>query len=112
MAIGAGRAAGWLGRSAVQPLAVAAIGGGALYGMSSAILDRNGPYAPLQEFVSGDPEMIRSSLKAGLHHAVTPDNDVLGRGDYYYGQQVSPRARSTEPVSGNVVLGAYNLRRG
>lgn len=111
-----GRGAKWIGQGAIAGGAGtrALVGGAALYGAASGILDRQGPYPRLQEAVYGDPEAFRASLKAGISSAITPNHDLPGPIDNYYGQSVNMSYDSSargNPVDGSVVFGMYNLRR-
>lgn len=97
------------------------LGGAAVLGAGSAIMDREGRYGDLQEQAFGDRDAIRYSMKAGLKTAFDPSTqyDRQGPMDYYYGRPVDPSAifsrrssGSTTPVSGDTVFGMFNLRKG
>lgn len=115
MAIRGGRAAAWIGgkaRDSMMPLAVGGIATAGVMGAGAAIMDREGPWADVQEFAFGDPDAIRASLKAGVSDFMSRNNnDVYGRNDVYYGQPVSTSSARTNPISGDMVFGMYNLRR-
>jgi len=124
MPIRGGRTASWLGRNAkragssvrhgdvLMPMAVAGIGVAAVGGATSGVLDREGPWADVQEFAFGDPEALRASMKAGLSEMVSGSDNVYGRNDSYYGRPISTdRDHGPAPVSGDMVFGMYNLRR-
>lgn len=141
MALGVGKAAGWLGKKTARGAGKAAVGtargtgravigrrggatavmgGVAALGVGSAVLDREGPYAEMQEVAFGDRDAIRYSMKAGLNTAFDGSDkwDIQGTGDRYYGRPVDVpgmhKRRSSgsgTPVSGDVVFGLYNLRR-
>lgn len=117
---GAGRAASWLGR---RPKigAAAVVGGAALYGAGSAIMNPDGPWGEVQETTLGDRNAIRASVKANIQTAMDRSDrwDMPGPMDRYYGSPVDvPRlaaknrrsSGSSTPVSGDVVFGMYNLR--
>lgn len=119
MAIGAGigRGAGWLtgGRIAAAAGAAAVAAG---TGVLREATNPAGPYGGMQEAVLGDRDAIRYSTKAALRTAFDSGNqhDIAGDLDYYYGQPINPVGMRSSgargPVSGDTVLGLYNLRRG
>lgn len=114
-----GRGVGWL---AQRPMGMAALGGAAVVaagaGVAREVTNPDGPYGDIQEAAFGDRNAIRYSMKAGLLTAFDRDNrhDIAGDMDYYYGQPVNPSGMRSSggraPISGDTVLGLYNLRRG
>jgi len=118
-----GRAASWLGRQggkasrrtlgdSFMPIAMTGIVGAGIYGGASAIMDEDGPWGDIQEQAMGDRGAIKASMKAGISNIFNnPEEDILGRGDYYYGQATSTGRGGPLPVSGDIVFGQYNLRR-
>lgn len=109
------RSAGSTGRT--TPLLV---GGAGVAGIGSAVVDREGPYGDLQEEVMGDRDAVRYMMQAGIRTAFSRDqrHNMPGPMEYYYGRPVNVSAMNerrssgiTNPVSGDVVFGMYNLRR-
>ena len=116
----AGSAAGRRGMAGGAGAVGVIMGGAAVAGAGSAIMDREGPYAGLQEEMFGDRDAIRYSMQAGLKTAFDRGNrhDIEGPGDYYYGRPVDVPAiarrrgsGASTPVSGDTVFGMWNLRR-
>jgi hypothetical protein len=117
MPLNVGKAAGWIGGRTLNArgVGVGIVGTAAVAGGMSEIARSEGPMGDIAEYAMGDREAIRYSMKAGLVSAFNDDLDVEGPMDYYYGRPVNPNNVSigrTTPVSGDIVLGSYNLRRG
>jgi hypothetical protein len=69
-----------------------------------------GPRA--QEALLGDREAIRAGVISATSGAINPSDNLYGRNDYYYGQNVSTSSGRTMPVHGDQVFAMWNARRG
>lgn len=110
--LGIGRAARFASRSLARPgVAKGVIGGSALLGVASGVLDDEGPYPRVQEQMFGSSKALKYSLKSGAMYGVSPrQHDLMGGYErYYYGRPVNMSSRRNVP--GETVFGMYNSRR-
>lgn len=98
------------------------IGGAAVGGAGSAILDPEGPYTDIQRDLYGDPSAFRMAIRGAVKTSIGGSRgDISGPARSYYGQPVdipgmadrrptTPSGRTT-PVPGETVFGMYGMRR-
>lgn len=94
-------------------LRVAAIGTAATIGGASAVLDKEGPYADIQESMFGERDVMRAAISAEIQATasrVAGNRDTQGLNSVYYGQPVNPRSKQF-PANGQIVFGMWNNRR-
>lgn len=116
MAIGRaiGKTAGWASR---RPKLAMAGGVAAVGGFSATKAFVQSPAAgDAQEMMLGDRQAVQGLMRGYTGAAISPRNDVMGIGDYYYGQSITgPRSGVSSgaamPVGGEIVFGQYNERR-
>lgn len=127
-----GRAAGWIGRAAegasgllvnkstggMSRLGKAGLVGAGVAGVASGLGDPDGPwrgsiFPNVQNAMFDDPNALQHLGSAQISTAIADSfrDDVSRPNDYYYGNGYNARARTGQPVSGDMVFGMYNLRR-
>lgn len=117
----AGRGAGWAAskgaggarRTAesynLTKYGTGALAGGALLaGGVSGVLDKSTGF---QQEMLGHESAVPYAFSAGIKSSFAGSRDVHGVSDYYYGRQYNPTRQHVEQVPGDIVFGAYNLRR-
>lgn len=106
-----GRVASFMGRTPrMMTMGSIAVGGaiGAVRGVAGSPLPGD-----VQDELLGDRRAIQNVARGQIASHFSPRKDVVGLGDYYYGQHVRwGEGGSPSPVGGEIVLGQYNLRRG
>lgn len=108
---GGARATAWaVNNRAVQ---FGAVGTAGAIGAGKALINEDGPMGDVQESLYGSRQAYRGVMQGSIATSMNRNEDSIGGGgDYYYGRYVDTSSGSNTPVSGDMILGMYNLRRG
>lgn len=109
-----GRGASWLARRP-RMLTAGVVGGAATAGVVRG-LTQSSALGDIQEQSLGDRQAVQAVVRGSIGAALSPRDDIMGAGDYYYGQNVAfPSVGASSgrniPVGGEIVWGMYNERR-